>query len=226
MNGRDRHAPAALRVIVADDDPLSRRAVRDALQQAGFTVIAEAADGRTAVELTLHYVPDVLLTEARLPDLDGLELIRRIRERAEQVHVIVHARVDDAALALRTLRAGAAGYLPKGGGLDALPRALHAAARGEAIVPRHMVADLVACLRSQREDASGLRPVRSPLTDREWEVLDLLCTGLSTDEVAERLVLTHETVRSHIKHLMRKLGVNSRQQAVAVARKLRDAAIT
>lgn len=224
--GRDPHATRTLRVIVADDDPLSRRAVRDALQAAGITVIAEAADPRAAVELTLHYVPDVLLMEPDMPRAAGLDAIRQIRARTRAVRVIVHARVDDPELALCSLRAGAAGYLPKRFGLDPLPRALRAAAGGEAIVPQHVAARLIDCLRSQREDGSGLRPVRSPLTDREWEVLDLLCDGLSTDEVAERLVLSTETVRSHIKHLLRKLGVSSRSQAVVLAQRMRQAAMT
>jgi len=215
-----------LRVIVADDDPLSRRAVRDALQEAGITVIAEAGDGRAAVELTLHYVPDLLLIEADLPGIPGLEAIRQVHARSPEVRVIVHARVDDAEVALRSLRAGASGYLPKRYGLGALPRALRAAGEGEAIVPRHIAGHLLASLRRQREDATGLRPVRSPLTGREWEVLDLLCGGLSTDEVADRLVLSTETVRSHIKHAMRKLGVSSRGQAVVVAQRMRNAATT
>lgn len=223
---QDRHATGTLRVIVADDDPLSRRAVRDALQAAGITVIAEAGDGRTAVELTLHYVPDVLLVEAELPGADGVEAIRQLHARAPTVAIVVHARVDDADLALRSLRAGASGFLPKRYGLEPLPRALRAAGDGEAIVPRHIAGHLLACLRRQREDAAGLRPVRSPLTGREWEVLDLLCCGLSTEEVAERLVLTTETVRSHIKHAMRKLGVSSRSQAVVVAQRMRNAAMT
>lgn len=219
--GHAHRATGTLRVIVADDDPLSRRTVRDALQRAGITVIAEAGTGRETLELTLHYLPDLLLAEAEMP---GLDAIRRIRARAAGVRVIVHSRVDDPELALSALRAGASGFLPKRYGLDALPRALRAAADGEAIVPRYVTGHLVALLRRQRVDGTGLRPVRSPLTDREWEVLDLLCAGLSTDEVAERLVLTTETVRSHIKHVMRKLGVASRGQAVALAQRMRDAA--
>lgn len=212
----------SLRVIIGDDDPLSRRAVRDALQHAGITVIAEAADGRETVELALHYAPDLVLLEADLPVLDGLEAIRRIVAGSDAVRIVVHAAVDDPELAIRSLRAGAVGFLPKRYGLEPLARALRAASEGEAIVPRHMTAHLVACVRRQRERATGMRPVRSTLTDREWEVLDLLCEGLSTAEVADRLVLTVETVRSHIKHLMRKLAVSSRGDAVELAQRLRD----
>lgn len=221
----DPKATRPLRVIVADDDPLSRRAVRDALQRAGITVIAEAADGREAIELTLHYAPDLVLMEADLPVVGGLDATRRIHERADAVKVIIHAAVDDAELAIRSLRAGAIGFLPKRYGLEPLSRALRAAHAGEAIVPRHITGHLVESIRRQRERATGLRPVRSPLTDREWEVLDLLCEGLSTTDIADRLVLTVETVRSHIKHLMRKLEVSSRRDAIVLAQRMRDGSL-
>ena len=224
--GHDRQATRPLRVIVGDDDPLSRRAVRDALQSAGITVIAEACDGRETVELALHYAPDIVLMEADMPVVDGLEATRRIVERTEGVRVIIHAAVDDAELAIRSLRAGADGFLPKRYGLEPLARALRAASDGEAILPRHMTAHLVDCIRRHRDGATGLRPVRSPLTDREWEVLDLLCEGLSTADIADRLVLTIETVRSHIKHLMRKLDVSSRHDAVELAQRMRDGSAT
>ena len=222
MTRRARTARRPLRVIVADDDPLSRRAVRDALQDAGITVVAEAVDGREAIELTLHYAPDVLLLEADLPVVDSLEATKRVFSRAGDVRIVVHAAIDDPELAVRCLRAGAIGFMPKRFGLEALPRALRAAQNGEAIIPRHIGAHLIDCLRRQREHATGLRPVRSPLTDREWEVLDLLCEGCSTTDIADHLVLTVETVRSHIKHLMRKLEVSSRHDAVVLAKQMRD----
>lgn len=230
MNGTETSArprqARPLRVIVADDDPLSRRAVRDALQDDGITVIAEAQDGREAVELALHYAPDLLLLEADLPAIDGLDATRRIHERSGgAVKVIVHAAHDDPELALRSLRAGAVGFLPKRYGVERLGRALRAAGAGEAIVPRHLAAHLVEYIRRRCQPTAGMRPVRSQLTDREWEVLDLLCQELSTLEIADRLVLTPETVRSHIKHLMRKLRVSSRQEAVEVAERLRDGAV-
>src|SRR6476646_10220339 len=164
-----------LRVIVADDDPLARRVVRDALEAGGIVVIAEAANGREAVELSLYYKPDVVLMDLVMPDVDGIQATRRILAREPDVEIVILTSSDDDDVGLVGLRAG----------------------------------------------ATGIRPVRSRLTPREWEVLDLLCTGQSTDEIAATLVLSSETVRSHIKNLLRKLGVSSRQAAVKEARRMR-----
>lgn len=216
-----RAARPALRVIVADGDPLARRAVRDALQSSGVVVIAEAGDGGDAVRLALHYRPDVVLIDVRMPGLDGIEATRRIVAQEPEVAVVVLTAQDDDETALRCLRAGAAGFLARTISLDVLARALHAATSGEAVVSRRLMMRIISGLRRSAPGGLGMRPVVSPLTTREWEVLDLLCQGRSTDEIASDLVLTTETVRSHVKSILRKLDVRSRQQAVIRARELR-----
>lgn len=210
-----------LRVIVADDDPLARRVVRDALEAGGIVVIAEAANGREAVELSLYYKPDVVLMDLVMPDVDGIRATRSILAREPGVEVVILTSCDDDEVGLVGLRAGASGFLNKRAGVDALPRALRGAVAGEAVVSRRLTMRLVDTMRRTRPDGAGIRPVRSRLTPREWEVLDLLCAGQSTDEIAETLVLSSETVRSHIKNLLRKLGVSSRQAAVKEARRMR-----
>jgi len=216
-----------LRVIVADDDPLARRVVRDALEAGGIVVIAEAANGREAVELSLYYKPDVVLMDLVMPDVDGIQATRRILAREPDVEVVILTSSDDDDVGLVGLRAGASGFLNKRAGVDALPRALRGAVAGEAVVSRRLTMRLVDTMRRTRPDGTGIRPVRSRLTPREWEVLDLLSTGQSTDEIATTLVLSSETVRSHIKNLLRKLGVSSRQEAVKEARRMRaDLAVT
>jgi len=210
-----------LRVIVADDDPLARRVVRDALEAGGIVVIAEAANGREAVELSLYYKPDVVLMDLVMPDVDGIQATRRILAREPGVEIVILTSSDDDEVGLVGLRAGASGFLNKRAGVDALPRALRGAVAGEAVVSRRLTMRLVDTMRRTRPDGAGIRPVRSRLTPREWEVLDLLCTGQSTDEIAATLVLSSETVRSHIKNLLRKLGVSSRQEAVKEARRMR-----
>ena len=210
-----------LRVIVADDDPLARRVVRDALEAGGIVVIAEAANGREAVELSLYYKPDVVLMDLVMPDVDGIQATRRILAREPDVEVVILTSSDDDEVGLVGLRAGASGFLNKRAGVDALPRALRGAVAGEAVVSRRLTMRLVDTMRRTRPDGAGIRPVRSRLTPREWEVLDLLCAGQSTDEIAETLVLSSETVRSHIKNLLRKLGVSSRQAAIKEARRMR-----
>jgi NarL family two-component system response regulator LiaR len=212
-----------LRAIIVDDDPLARRVVRDALQLAGIMVMAEAADGRAAIELTRFYKPDVVLMDVVMPGMDGIQATRVLTREVPGARIVLLTRSDEDELALLGLRAGAVGYLTKDVSVDAIPRALRGAHAGEAAISRHLSMRLVEQLRLVPESGVGVRPVRSPLTPREWEVLDLLCEGQSTDEIALTLVLAVETVRSHIKNVLRKLGVRSREQAVALAANLRAA---
>jgi DNA-binding NarL/FixJ family response regulator len=210
-----------LRAIVADDDPLVRRLIRDTLQRSGITVIAEASTGREAVELVLYYRPDVVVMDYMMPELDGLEATRRITAEDANINIVMLTGAGDDELGLRSLRAGAVGFLSKEVELDALPRALQGARMGEAAISRQLAMRLVERYRRTPKGGSGLRPVRSQLTDREWEVLDLVCGGSTTEDIARSLVLSTETVRSHMKNLYRKLGVRSRDEAVRAAGQLR-----
>jgi two-component system, NarL family, response regulator LiaR len=213
---------APLRTIVADDDPLVRRLIRDTLQREQVTVIAEASTGREAVELALFYRPDVVVMDYMMPELDGIEATRRIYEQDPAIRVVLLTGAGDEELGLRGLRAGAAGYLSKEMELASLPRALRGSLDGEAAISRRLAMHLVQHYRTAPTGGMGLRPVRSTLTDREWEVLDLLSGGATTDDIARVLVLSTETVRSHLKNLYRKLGVRSREEAVEAAVRMRD----
>jgi DNA-binding NarL/FixJ family response regulator len=222
VTGAEKPAEQRLRVIVADDDPMARRLVRDALQLAGIVVIADAADGREAVELTRHYRPDVVLMDVVMPTMDGVEATARIAAEVPETKVVMLTRSDDDEIGLLGLRAGAVGYLTKDIAVDAIPRAVRGARAGEAAISRQLSMRLVEQLRALTVDGQGMRPVRSTLTSREWEVLDLLCADKGTEEIADSLVLSIETVRSHIKNILRKLGVNSRSEAIALAGHLRS----
>lgn len=210
-----------MRVIVADDDPLARRMIKESLQRAGLIVVAEAQDGRHAVELSLFYRPDVVLMDVVMPELDGISATRQIVEEAPDQLVVMLTSSDESEMGLVGLRAGAVGYLSKDLDVDVLPQALNGTLKGEAAISRRLSMELIEHLRKAPMAASGMRPVRSPLTAREWEVVDLLYEGRSTDEIADMLVLSLETVRSHIKNLMRKLGASTRAEAVALAHKTR-----
>jgi len=215
-------APAPLRVILVDDDALVRQIVRDVLQRAGIVVIAEAGTGREAVELSVYYQPDVVVMDALMPGMDGVAAMREILAARPAAKVLMLSSSADDELAVLCLRLGACGYLTKSLNVESLPRAIRAARDGEAIVPRRLAGRLIEEVRRTPEDGAGLRPVRSPLTAREWEVLDLLCRGMSTDDIADTLVVSPETVRSHVKSVLRKLGVRSRRDAIDAAGRLRS----
>jgi DNA-binding NarL/FixJ family response regulator len=216
---------ARLRAVIADDDPFARRVIKDVLTESGVLVIAEARNGRQAVELALYYRPDVVIMDAVMPELDGILATRQILKMVPDQLVIVLTGVDDEddELGLLALRAGAAGFLSKDVDIDALPRTLHGVRAGEAAISRRMTKRLIEQLRSAPGGSSGMRPVKSPLTAREWEVIDLLKSTRSTDEIAAELVLSTETVRSHVKNILRKLDVRSREEAVAAADRMRNA---
>jgi DNA-binding NarL/FixJ family response regulator len=223
----DAVAVQELRVIVAEDDPFARRFLRDALQRAGIEVVGEAENGREAVELVLRHRPDALLMDVVMPELDGVAATRFIVDKVpgQVVILVTHGR-DDEALAIASLRAGAAGFLTKDLDVDAIPRAVEGAVRGEAAISRRLGMRLVERLRGASGSASNVRPVWSPLTTREWEVLDLLAQGKTTEEIADELVLATETIRTHVKHILRKLDARSRKEAVKAAERLRGTLAT
>jgi NarL family two-component system response regulator LiaR len=211
-----------LRVIVAEDDPFARRMVKDALQRAGMTVVAEAENGRQAIDLALQHRPDAVLMDVVMPDVDGLTATRHIvSEMPDQVIILVSSG-DDEAIGLASLRAGAVGYLSKDLDVDALPRTVAGAVNGEAAISRRLVMRLLERSRGVTGRTYASQPKRQRLTPREWDVIDLLTEGASTDQIAESLHRSTETVRSHIKHILRKLDVRSRSEAVAAAQRIRD----
>jgi DNA-binding NarL/FixJ family response regulator len=186
----------------------------------GTSVVGQASDLREAAELARYYRPDVVLAEADLPDGDGVQLTRYMaREVPETRVVLLCARTIDDDLALHAVRAGAAGYLTKDVNPDLLPRVVRKVADGEAAIPRSIVMRVLEWMRETPDNA--WRPVHSRLTSREWEMVDLLADGASTEDIAERLVVSPATVYSHVKNLLRKLGVHSRHDAVQAAEQLR-----
>jgi NarL family two-component system response regulator LiaR len=211
-----------LRVIVAEDDAFARRMVKEALQRAGMTVVAEAENGRQAIDLALQHRPDAILMDVVMPEVDGLSATRHIVSEAPNQVIILVSRGDDEAIGLASLRAGAAGYLSKDFDLDALPRTVVGAVNGEAAISRRLVMRLVERLRGVTGRSYEPPPEGRRLTPREWDVIDMLAQGDSTDQIAASLCLSIETVRSHVKHILRKLDARSRAEAVAAAQRIRD----
>jgi NarL family two-component system response regulator LiaR len=210
------------RIIIGDGDPLARRALREALDQApDFVVVAEARDSTEATELALHYRPEVVLLELALPGAGGVATMTRILEAAPELRVAILTTWADDDSALDVLRAGASGFVGKQGGVDGIIDAVRAVARGEVAASPPTVSRLVEHLRSVPELGIGVRPVKSALTPREWEVVDLLTVGRTTQEMADELYLVPDTVHSHVKSILRKLNVHSRADAVERAQELR-----
>ena len=212
-------------MVVADDDPLVRQAIIRALAaDEHVTVVGQAADASVALTLALVEHPDVVVMDCRMPGLDAVEATARITREAPGTRVVLLALAPDEDLGLTALRAGAVGFVPKSVPPTTLVRVVLDVAAGKAAISRRLTMQLIDRYRQVPEAGVGLRPVRSPLTPREWEVLDLLSTGASTQDVATALGLSSETVRSHIKSVLRKLQVHSRGEAIEKVRRLREQA--
>jgi len=174
----------------------------------------------------LHYKPDVVVLDVSMGGLDGIEALKRIHAQLPDTRVIILSPTADPQLGVLALRRGATGFLTRDEMTIAkLGWTLLRALDGEIACSRKLVASIVSELRRLPDDGIGIRPVHSVLTQREWEVLDYMCLGWSTAQIAENLVVSTETVRSHIKNLMRKLGTRSREEAVALAARERAATL-
>ena len=204
------------RVLIVDD----QRVVRDGLSALldvmdGVETVGTAENGARAVELAEQLAPDVVLMDLRMPQVDGVEATRLLRERMPQVAVVVLTTHADDDSIFAALRAGARGYLTKDAGASEIARAILLVAAGQALLDPAVQARLL-----DRLDAARL-PVPTPrapgLTERETEVLELIAAGLSNTEIAQRLVVSEATVKTHVNRLFAKTGVRDRAQAVAYA---------
>ena len=213
-------ADQRVRVVIADQDGLARSMIRAALDDAsGIATVASTGDGREALELARFYRPTVLVLDTGLLSNGRVELVEAILLASPESRVLTIS-VDDDRTALAALRAGAAGHLSKDIDPAKLATLVVRVAAGEAIIPRRLTGPLLELVRQLPE--TGWRPLHSVLTNREWQIVDFLGEGASTYDIAERLVLSPTTVYSHIKSLLRKLGVHSRPEAVRAARRLRQ----
>jgi DNA-binding NarL/FixJ family response regulator len=206
-----------IRVLLADDERLVRAGFRLILKaETGLEVIGEAADGLEAIEAVEELRPDVVLMDIRMPKLDGLEATRRILARAEpSPRVVVLTTFDLDGYVYEALRAGASGFLLKDAPEDQLVAAIRIAADGGAMfspsVTRRLIEEF--SRRVSPEPPPGL----AELTPREREVLRLLARGLSNQEIAAELVVSEHTAKTHVAHILSKLGLRDRIQAVVLA---------
>ncbi len=211
---------SARRVLMADDHDAVRRGVRLVLERAGFRVVAECVDGRTAVEEAIRVHPDICLLDIKMPG-GGIEAAARIHAALPGVQIVMLTVSADSDDLFRALRAGAVGYLLKDIDPARLPHALNGVLEGEAALPRRLVLRLIDEFRGREEDlqaALAPRPTEFSLTTREWDVLTSLASGFSTNETARQLAITPVTVRSHVANVIRKLHVADRDAAVDLVR--------
>ncbi len=219
---RQAAARAVIRLVLVDRDALARRAMRETLASSGeFVVAAEAAQEEDAIAAVRTARPDLVLIDIGYPRLEGIALAKELRRQLPATRMVFCSITDDADTAVRALRAGALGYVRKDLEYGPLSRALRGAVSGEAAISRQLGSRLIEELYRQAEPHARLRPAGGELTGREWEVLDLLIDGAGTAEIAQKLGLALETVRSHVKHVLRKLGVGTRGEAIDIARRLR-----
>lgn len=199
--------------LIVDDHEVVREGLRLSLSRApNIRVVGEAGDGAAAVELAERRKPDVVIMDVRMPGMDGLEATRLITERAPESKVLIFTAFSERSLLTRGLESGAKGYILKEAPHQTLVRAIEKVARGEGYVdPALMPAFLTG------KDSGDM------LTSREREILQLLADGLSNADVAVRLFISQETVKSHVRHILTKLEADTRTHAVAIA--LREAII-
>jgi DNA-binding NarL/FixJ family response regulator len=205
---------AAPTLVVVDDHDLYRSGLVNLLRANGFTVMAEAASGPEAVEVTLGEHPDVVLMDINLPGFDGVEAVRRISAASPEVRIVMLTVVADESTVIKALMAGAAGYVLKDAPMDDVLVGVQAVMRGESLLSPRVARALVRRLHSERQPPERPAVV---LTDRERQVLALLATGRENAEIAAALFISQNTVKSHVSNILSKLGVGNRVQAVVRA---------
>jgi DNA-binding NarL/FixJ family response regulator len=207
-----------VRVLVADDHPVYRSGLAGVLAEAGdVTVVGEAADGATALDVALRERPDVVLMDLHMPGVGGVEATRRLAADAPEVRVLVLTMFDDDESVLAAMRAGARGYLVKGSAGDRIVGAVRAVAAGEAVFGAAVAGRVLDVLAEDHTGGRGRRPFPT-LTEREHEILDLIAAGRANHDIARRLVLSDKTVRNHVSNIFAKLQVADRAQAIVRAR--------
>jgi DNA-binding NarL/FixJ family response regulator len=205
-------------VVLADDHRLVRQGLRRYLESsAGFTVLGEASTGAEMVDLATELEPDIAVLDIRMPEMDGLEAARRIRSRVPHVGLVILTAYDDRHFVVEAVRAGARGYVLKTRDAEHLLQTIRLVAQGNMVIDPEPVAALAEELAdARRRDATS-----QTLSEREHEILQLLAFGYTNRDIAGRLFISPDTVKTHLEHIYQKLGANDRTAAVAEAMRRR-----
>src|SRR5579862_6334389 len=221
-------APAAsgagrgpISVLIADDQQMVRRGFRVILEtEQGISVVAEAGDGREAVELARRHLPAVALLDIRMPILDGLRAARQVIAVSPETRVLILTTFDADEYVYEALRGGASGFLLKDAPADQLVTAVRSLAAGDALIDPAITRRLISRFALAARGPAGLPDELRQLTARELEVLRLVARGLSNLEIARELVVEENTVKTHVSRILMKLGLRDRVQAVVLAYEL------
>jgi DNA-binding NarL/FixJ family response regulator len=207
-----------IRVLIADDQVLLRGSLRMLVDSAAdLTAVGEAATGTEAVQIARQEKPDIILMDIRMPGMDGIEATRLLTSASRAPRVLVLTTFDLDEYVYDALRAGASGFLLKDVTAERLFDAVRVIAAGDALLAPTVTRRLIGEFARQRPRPAPAGPAFGALTPRETEVLRLIAGGLSNPEIAERLVVTEETVKTHVSRVLSKLGLRDRTQAVVAA---------
>lgn len=203
----------AIKLLIADDHQVVRSGLKSLVAGTDIEVVAEAANGEEAVRLTEKIKPDLVLLDIRMPDVDGLTALGRIKMNNPAMSIIMLSTYDNPTYIARAVALGASGYLLKGSTRDELLAAIRKVAGGEDAWTRDELRRVTGALATPRMAAD----VEVPLTQRESEVLRQLAFGLTNKEIGQALGISYETVKEHVQHILRKIGVTDRTQAAVWA---------
>ena len=201
-----------IRIVLADDHDIVRSGLRGIIDESDIEVVAEASSGKSVVALVENHQPDLVILDVRMPDGDGLQALGRIKSDFPNIPVLMLSTYDNPTFIARAAALGANGYVLKSESRDGLLNAIRRAASGDLLWTRE----------EMRRVSSALAAVPSndaevPLTKREGEVLQKLALGLTNREIAKALEISYETVKEHVQHILRKVGVSDRTQAAVWA---------
>lgn len=211
------------RVAVVDDHDFMRETMRDMLSdEEGISVVGEARDGREALELCRRERPDLVLMDVRMPRMDGLAATKEIKKQFPATSVLMVTMHENTDYLLEALRAGAAGYVLKDASREEMTSAVRRVLTGESPLDEELAARLLRRLASDVAEADGSSPDRGgaadhPLTPREVEVLGLMAQGQTNRQISQSFFISVGTVKNHVEHIITKLGVSDRTQAVVLA---------
>jgi DNA-binding NarL/FixJ family response regulator len=201
-------------VMLVDDHAIWRDGVKGLLEDTSFNVIGEASSGKEAIEVLKQVKPDIVLLDIRMAGGDGLDALQAIKSGNPHISVIMLTTYDNPTYMARAVAGGASGYVLKGVDGEELLNALQAVSDGEMLLSAQ---DLVRSLRGVSPEVANSRDLIKPLSDRELEVLRLVATGSPNREIASVLFISEATVKTHVEHIIQKLGVSDRVQAVVWA---------